>query len=103
MNDCSKYRQFLLNLTSTVRLENSTDVSVIAEIPNDLEIIDTDGTQNGNNITWEFDNLTIEGVNSFQSVEMVIQAPVSILGFLTEKINVTATYSNESGGSYEPT
>lgn len=87
--------------------ENATNVSVTAEIPDDLEIISASGTINGtidgHNVTWDVNNLTTAGVNSFKSVELVIQAPASIPDMAIEQINLTATYSNESGGVYEPT
>ena len=87
--------------------ENATDVSVTAEIPDNLEIISAsgtiNGTINGHTVIWDVNNLTTSGVNSFKSVELVIQAPASIPDMTIEQINLTATYSNESGGVYEPT
>ncbi|KAF5426957.1 MAG: CARDB protein, partial [Candidatus Methanomarinus sp.] len=87
--------------------ENATDVSVTAEIPDNLEIVSANGTINGiidgNTVTWEVNNLTTSGINSFKSVELLIQAPASIPDTTIEQINLTATYSNESGGVYEPT
>jgi len=86
--------------------ENATDVSVTAEIPDNLEIVSANGTINGtidgNTVTWAVNNLTMSGVNSFKSVELLIQAPASIPDTTIEHINLTATYSNESGGVYEP-
>jgi hypothetical protein len=87
--------------------ENATDVSVTAEIPDNLEIVSANGTINGtidgNTVTWDVNNLTTSGINSFKSVELLIQAPASIPDTTIEQINLTATYSNESGGVYEPT
>ena len=86
--------------------ENATDVSVTAEIPDNLEIVSANGTINGtidgNTVTWDVNNLTTSGINSFKSVELLIQAPASIPDMAIEQINLTATYSNESGGVYEP-
>ena len=87
--------------------ENATDVSVTAEIPDNLEIVSANGTINGtidgNTVTWDVNNLTTSGINSFKSAELLIQAPVSIPDTTIEQINLTATYSNESSGVYEPT